>query len=350
MLSGTRWTKKARSASCWASDRRTDETRPARVLRHDDLLDLALLQVDEGPHPAILELGRDADVKELAHVFTFGFPFGKDTKIGGAEYPDVTIVPSQITALRRSNGELLRIQFDNQINPGNSGGPVLDQSGRVVGVAVAAVPGAGLNLGIPVGQLASFLKAPGLVFDPPDFNYFNRARTVEWTIRLQPATPRAKLAEGLSVAVTLSNGKGTPRTYEARPLGDGVFEAKVTAAPQDPDWLVDVRPMNVQGLSDPLILQVPDEEVRGGGTRFMLSVLRLLRDGRPLRTPENQAEAAGQHSLRLGKVTQKAGPKTNEHVRLETINLDQAEVLDVSARNPSRVQTIDAVVEAKDGA
>ena len=152
-------------------------------------------------------------------------------KIGGESYPDITILPSQITALRRENGELVRIQFDNQINPGNSGGPVADRSGRVVGVAVAAVPGAGLNLAIPVGQLSSFLKAPGLAFDPPDFNYFNRSRAVEWPIRLQPATPGGKLAPGLSVVVTLSNGKGEPRRYEARPLGDGEYHATVTAAP-----------------------------------------------------------------------------------------------------------------------
>ena len=61
----------------------------------------------------------------------------------------------------------------------------------------------------------------------------------------------------------------------------------------------------------------------------MLSVLRLLRDGRPLRAPEHPSEAASQHLLRLGKVRQKVGPKTSEPVRLQSIDLDQAEVLDV---------------------
>ncbi len=54
----------------------------------------------------------------------------------------------------------MRFQFDNQINPGNSGGPVLDESGRVVGVAVETMPGAALNRAIPVSQLAQFFERP----------------------------------------------------------------------------------------------------------------------------------------------------------------------------------------------
>jgi hypothetical protein len=223
------------------------------------------LEGEEGPHPAVLELGREGDVKELTHVVTFGYPFGKDTAVGSALYPDITILPSQITALRRDKGELIRIQFDNQINPGNSGGPVLDESGRVVGVAVATIRGRALNLAIPVGQLAQFLSAPGLVFDPPPFSFLDRARPVNWTIRLQPTTPRAKLAQGLSVAVTLFDGAGSPRTFAARTLGNGMFEATVAAVPRDPDWRIDVglTPMTAEWGRDSLTLRVPDKDVRG---------------------------------------------------------------------------------------
>jgi hypothetical protein len=318
---------------------------PARVLRHDDRLDLALLEAEQGPHLAVLELGQEANIKALAHVFTFGYPLGIAAAVGGARYPDITILPSQITALKRVGGELVRLQFDNQLNPGNSGGPVLDGSGRVVGVAVATIRGAAVNLAIPVGQLAGFLKAPGVVFDHPEITYFNRARPLKWTIHLQPPTPRARLAEGLSVAATLSNGAGKPRTYLARPLGDGVFEATVTAAPHDPDWSVELipQPVTVEWMREPLRFWVADEDVRGGGTRFMLSVMRRLRAGRPLRALESREAAAGRPLFRLGMATAKAGFKT------ETIDLNRAERLGVSARDRPRTQTILAVVEAKDG-
>jgi hypothetical protein len=318
---------------------------PARIVRHDDRLDLALLEVEEGPHPAVLELAKASDVKELARVFTFGYPFGKDPVVGGALYPDVTILPSQITALIQAKGELVRVQFDNQINPGNSGGPVVDESGRVVGVAVETKRGAELNRAIPVGQLAQFLSAPGVVCDPPPFDYFTRDRPVKWTIRLVPPKPRAQLAPGLSVAVTLADGTGRPRSHQARAIGDGTFEATLAAVPREPDWRVDVSPtpMPAAWVGNPLALQVPDQDVRGGGTRFMLSVLRKLRAGRPLRAPEKQAAPGSQQFLRLGKATKKIGWKS------ETIDLNRVETLDVWARSPSGVYRIQTVVEAKDG-
>ncbi len=48
---------------------------PARVLRRDDRLDLALLEVDEGPHPAILELGHETDIKTRSACIHVGISF-----------------------------------------------------------------------------------------------------------------------------------------------------------------------------------------------------------------------------------------------------------------------------------
>ncbi len=239
----------------------------------------------------------------------------------------------------------MRFEFDNQINPGNSGGPVLDESGRVVGVAVETLPGAELNRAIPASQLARFFERPGLVFDPPPFDYFSRAQPVKWTIRLVPPKPNAQLARGLSVAVTLSDGAGRPRIYQARQSDDGTFEATLAAVPREPDWRVDVSPTPMPDTwgGNPLVLRVPDEDVRGGGTQFMLSVLRKLRAGRPLRAPEKQAPPGSQSFLRLGKATKKVGSKS------EAIDLNRVETLDVWARNPPGVHHVHTVVEAKNG-
>jgi S1-C subfamily serine protease len=40
----------------------------------------------------------------------------------------------RITALRKLNGKLERIQLDASLNPGNSGGPVCNEAGQIVGV------------------------------------------------------------------------------------------------------------------------------------------------------------------------------------------------------------------------
>ena len=96
------------------------------MLRHDDRLDLALLKVDGDSGLVALERGKETDLKELTGLVTFGYPFGHSAAVGGAKYPDVTVLPSRITSMRKSsNGRLVAIQFNNQLNPGNSGGPVL---------------------------------------------------------------------------------------------------------------------------------------------------------------------------------------------------------------------------------
>jgi putative serine protease PepD len=113
----------------------TQRILPAKVLRHDDEIDLALLQVNEGSGLTPLELGQDAGLVELAEVTTFGYPLGRLPPIGRAKYPAITVLPSRIIELRKDKGLLSAVQFDSQLNPGNSGGPVLDGAGKVVAVA-----------------------------------------------------------------------------------------------------------------------------------------------------------------------------------------------------------------------
>lgn len=243
----------------------------AKVLRADDGLDLALLKVDADAGLTPLELGKDDALLETAQVVTFGFPFGRNPTVRGEVYPDITVIPSRITSLRRDKGRLEGVQFDGQLNPGNSGGPVVDDAGRVIGVAVATVRGAAMNLAIPVGRVSEFLTAPGMVFDPPPLVYEDRSRPVTWTIKVQPPTPMAKLPEKLSVEVTVTNGIGEPRTFTAQPVGNGVFKVKVTPVPRDPDRKVglDVKFPNGQAVQ----LQVKDRDVAVGGEKFMLSDL-----------------------------------------------------------------------------
>ena len=253
---------------------KTQRSLRAKVLRADDDLDLALLKVDAEAGLTPLALGRDDALVDTAPVLTFGFPFGRHTTVRGEVYPDITVIASRITSLRRDKGRLEGVQFDGQLNPGNSGGPVVDEAGRVIGVAVATVRGAAMNLAIPVGLLSEFLTAPGMIFDPPPLLYKDRSRPVTWTIKVQPSTPGASLPAPLSVEVKVNNGTGEPRSYTAQPVGDGVFKVKVTPVPRDPDRKVDldVRFPNGQTAQ----VQVKDQDVAVARVKFMLSDLRFL--------------------------------------------------------------------------
>lgn len=124
----------------------------ARVLRIGADLDLAVLQSDE-PLPAstaTVELGVIDNLDETQEVTAFGYPFGNLLAMEKNSFPSVSVNLGHVTSLRKKGGELEVIQVDASLNPGNSGGPVLDETGRVIGVVRAGVPGSGVSFAIPV--------------------------------------------------------------------------------------------------------------------------------------------------------------------------------------------------------
>ncbi len=105
----------------------------ADVLGTDPSSDLAALRIDpasvpDGVKPLALADSREVQVGDIA--IAIGNPFGLDrTATEG-------IVSGVGREIRAPNGFSIDsvIQTDAPINPGNSGGPLLDDSGRVIGV------------------------------------------------------------------------------------------------------------------------------------------------------------------------------------------------------------------------
>jgi putative serine protease PepD len=122
-------------------------TEPARIIGRDASYDLAVIKVGRTGLP-VLPLGASSSVVVGDQVIAVGAPLGLDS----------TVTSGIVSALNRPvtpGGEagdqsfINAIQTDAAINPGNSGGPLLDMSGRVIGVnsAIAQVPGSGSGNG-----------------------------------------------------------------------------------------------------------------------------------------------------------------------------------------------------------
>jgi S1-C subfamily serine protease len=212
----------------------TQRSVSARVRRADTELDLALLEAPADARFTTLELGDDATLTETAPVFAFGFPGGQDTRYGREQYPASAVIAGKVTRFHGPRERLDGIEFDGQINKGQSGGPLLDGSGRVVGVEVATLEGKSQNLAIPVSRLRDFLAAPGISFHPPALSYPDRSRRVKWSIKLEPAKAGARVPEGLTVQVTIANGKDDRRTSQAKQAADGTYQVEVTPVPIEP--------------------------------------------------------------------------------------------------------------------
>jgi S1-C subfamily serine protease len=126
-------------------DRDQSQAVEAKVVGKDPSTDVALLQVDvpsDQLHP--LPLGDSADLAVGEPVVAIGNPFGLDRTVTTGI---VSALQRQITA---PDGFTISnvIQTDAAINPGNSGGPLLDGSGRVIGINSQIESPAGGNVGI----------------------------------------------------------------------------------------------------------------------------------------------------------------------------------------------------------
>jgi len=107
------------------------KTVDAKVIGKDTSSDLALLKVDpDGLNLEPLSLGSSKGVQVGDPVIAIGNPFGLDR----------TLTTGVVSALQRQiqapNGFAIDnvIQTDAAINPGNSGGPLIDATGRVIGI------------------------------------------------------------------------------------------------------------------------------------------------------------------------------------------------------------------------
>lgn len=133
---------------------------PATIVKQSDDKDLALIKIEAtGLTPAVI--GDSASLQVGQSVIAIGSPLGTFTEtvtkgILSATGRTITVQdevthrPTTLTGL---------LQTDAAINPGNSGGPLLDASGRVMGINTAVSTNAeGLGFAIPIADAAPLIS------------------------------------------------------------------------------------------------------------------------------------------------------------------------------------------------
>lgn len=122
------------------------QTYEARLVGGDRSLDIAVLRIN-APRQDLrpILIGSSDDLQVGQKVFAIGNPFGFDqTLTTGIISALGRTIPSQAS---RQPIEGV-IQTDAAVNPGNSGGPLLDSSGRLIGVNTAIFSPSGSSAGI----------------------------------------------------------------------------------------------------------------------------------------------------------------------------------------------------------
>ena len=123
---------------------------PARLLAHDNNLDLAALRVDANDLPTI-ELGRSKQLQAGEWVLALGHPWG----VSGAATAGVVIGMGPPPEMRMPGRELIHVGL--HLRPGHSGGPLVDTEGRLVGINTM-MAGPDVGLAVPVHVVKGFLR------------------------------------------------------------------------------------------------------------------------------------------------------------------------------------------------
>ena len=237
----------------------------AKVVGVDRESDVAVLKIEAKDLP-FLPLGDSRELRQGQLVMAFGSPLGLQNS---ASLGVVSAVARQL----RQDSAMIYIQTDASINPGNSGGPLVDMSGRVVGLNTMILSQSGGSEGIGFAIPSDML------------------RNVYTQIRKEGHVHRGQIGASVeTITPLLASGLSLPRDW-------GVLVADVTPdGPADKSGLqpgdivlsLDSKPMeNARQLEVGLYrFPVGDKinlEVLRGDKRLTLDVAVTAKDDDPQR-------------------------------------------------------------------
>ena len=127
----------------------------AEVIGGDLSRDIALIKIDPGTEQLpVIPLGDSSHLYVGQSVYAIGNPFGLQSTL------TTGVISSLGRTLKARNGREMEniIQTDAAINPGNSGGPLLDSSGRLIGINTAIFSPSGAYAGIGFAVPANSAK------------------------------------------------------------------------------------------------------------------------------------------------------------------------------------------------
>ena len=194
-----------------------DRTFPAKVVGTDPDHDLAVIRIEaKEPLPAI-DIGDSDRLLIGEKLIAIGNPFGLSHTV------TTGVVSATRRSIRTGRGRVYYdfIQTDAAINPGNSGGPLLDITGRMVGINTAVyAEGMGIGFAIPaavarrvVDDLVRYGQVQQVwlgvaVGDPRegDAGPGERPRTGLPVLRLAAGSPAERAGVGMGDAVLAVDG------------------------------------------------------------------------------------------------------------------------------------------------
>ncbi|MDO5112699.1 MAG: trypsin-like peptidase domain-containing protein, partial [Clostridia bacterium] len=218
---------------------------PARVIFSDEVLDLAILYLEEplaSRRP--LALLSPSALTKAQEVYCLGFPgLADDFNVEGDRIPsdidDITITRGSLSNPTYNHGGVDCILTDTIVNPGNSGGPMVDEKGQVVGINTMVI-GDLNNMGVAVSidYIMEILEANQIPYvhgtaGAQEAAPAQEAAQTPLPAEYVPAAAEEKTRESTALYVSIGmaavvgvmlimqNGKGKKSAQAAAPGGSG---------------------------------------------------------------------------------------------------------------------------------
>lgn len=137
----------------------------AIVVSRDPLNDLAVIKAEFSPDKVFAIDNTNPQL--MQDIYVAGYPFGENIS------SSLKVTRGIVSSLTGIGNNFSNMQIDAAIQPGNSGGPIFDESGNVIGVAVATLDiGVALeefgtipqntNFGVKGSVVSNFLQSNGV--------------------------------------------------------------------------------------------------------------------------------------------------------------------------------------------
>jgi hypothetical protein len=257
---------------------------PARVVRADKGLDIAILKIDGQRNLPTLSLGDSDRVSELTELIGFGYQLNSRVLPMGTEFPSVTVAAITISSVRRKTDGVSEIQFERgfsgvgpEFGPnagasllGQAGGPLLSADGKVAGVFHSNIHKT--NCVLPVNVLRKFLAAPDITLSEPTLELSKLNQPAEFVANVVAPLPGGPT---FSVEMSLDLKDGPPRKFPMA-LKNGAYQAVAVPVPSAASGTVGIAAKFAETV---LSGTVPDREFTIGGKPRKLSEVRRLEFG-----------------------------------------------------------------------
>ncbi len=228
---------------------RAGDTVGATVVGIDRETDLAVLKIARTGLPS-LELGDSDNVRTGMVVLAFGSPFGLENSVS------MGVVSAPARQLQ-AEAPMIYIQTDATINPGNSGGPLVDTTGRVIGINTLIFSQAGGSDGIGFAAPSNIVR---FVYEQIKTNF----RVQRGIIGVGAQTITPILADGLGLP--RDHGIVITDVYPGSPAQEAGLQIGDVVVAMDGRPMENARQLEVNLYGKPIGNQVALDLIRANET------------------------------------------------------------------------------------